>query len=39
MSLSVARPTVVVPGGEAGGPRRIRIMLIARFDPSPPRPH
>src|SRR5262245_16465412 len=37
MSLSVARPTVMVPGGEAGGdPRRIRIMLVARFDPSPP---
>src|SRR3979411_2084453 len=37
MSLSVARPTVTAPGGAADGPRRIRIMLIARFDPSPPR--
>src|SRR5258705_7807753 len=37
MSLSVARPIVVVPGGGAGaGPRRILIMFVAMFDPSPP---
>src|ERR1700719_3685812 len=37
MSLSVARPIVVVPGGDAGaGPRRILITFVAMFDPSPP---
>ena len=39
MSLSVARPMVVVPGRGAGGDaptRRMRITLVAKFDPSPP---
>ena len=38
MSLSVARPMVIAPAGGAGGPppRRIRIMLVARFWPPAP---
>jgi hypothetical protein len=37
MSLSVARPIVVEAGRGAGvGARRIRMMLVASFDPSPP---